>query len=203
MKQYLLPILMSTALVLSARTTDRSEHNPYLIENENRLVQNAQIESGFDTGSPSEFYSVNSLTSLSRLLHRLQERLTTLMNRQNGLASRHHWEYGARIDRNWNGELRWVDLKSSKGTGNATSVRITNRTVVCFHTHPEDSIPQLSYHDRENARQAYRRLCDQCRRRGIPEPAPAWFVTVHASGEMWAWRPGMAVSVPVQGISLS
>ncbi len=195
MKQYLLPLLMSIFLIAPAWTAVHTDHEPYPIQDENRLVPDTSLETRFETDLTSPCYSLDSVESVSRLVRSQQERLTVLLNRQRGLASRHHWEFGARIDRNRNGKFSWIDMKSSKGTGNRTTVSITNRTVICFHTHPAHSIPQLSFHDRENARKAYRKLCEQCRGKGIPEPEAAWFVTVHEDGEMWAWRPGMNRSV--------
>lgn len=195
MKPRLMLLLLSAFLSISGHTAGNREHEPYPVEDENRLLPEVRLEPRLVPGSPFLNDQLDSVESLSRLLQNLQERLADLLNRQNGLASRHQWEFGARIDRDWNGRLRWVDLKSSKGTGNTTAVRITNRTVICFHTHPRKSIPQLSYHDRENARKTHEKICEQCRKKGIPEPEAAWFVTVHEDGEMWAWRPGMNQSV--------
>ncbi len=197
MKQLLFIILFTLTLNTPLLCSDNPEQVPYPVEDENRLLADVQFEPRFVPEPPFTHDQLDSVESVSQLLQTLQERLAELLDRQNGLASRHHWEYGARIDRNWDGRLRWIDLKSSKGTGNATVIRITNRTVICFHTHPRQSVPQLSYHDRENARQAYSRLCDECRRRGIAEPEPAWFITVQAGGELWAWRPGMKQAVPI------
>ena len=129
---------------------------------------------------------------LGRLLHRYRGRLQMMMQDHTAtLSAVHHWEHGARIDVSLTGETRWINLGSSKGTRNRTCMRLTNQTRVCIHVHPEDSVPWPGFNDRMAARQARQSLCMRCRHSGLADPPPVWMVTVHASGQVWAWKEGM------------
>lgn len=129
---------------------------------------------------------------LDRLLYRFRGRLADMLHHHRGsLATLHHWEHCARIDLDWSHHPAWITLGSSKGTGNRTALRIANRTRVCIHVHPEDSVPWPSWNDRRAARRAHDAMVLRCTQQELPEPAPLWVVTIHASGQIWAWRDGM------------
>ena len=139
-----------------------------------------------------------SLQELSFLIHRYRGRIRSMvLNHRGSVSAIHHWEHGARIDRFWDGRFDWVSLGSSKGNGNRTSLRISNCTRVCLHLHPEDSVPWPSHNDRIAARNVMSSLRSRCMSGQLSLPAYVWMVTVHTSGQVWAWREGLRKPVLV------
>ncbi len=129
---------------------------------------------------------------LEHLLYQFRGRLADMLCHHRGsLATLHHWEHCARIDLDWTRHPSWTALGSSKGTGNYTALRIVNRTRVCIHVHPERSVPWPSWNDRKAARSAHGAMSLRCMQQNLPVPEPMWVVTIHASGQIWAWRDGM------------
>jgi len=102
----------------------------------------------------------------------------------------HHWECAATVELDHSGNYHWVEDTRRSVTRNRTKLVVTNRTVMCVHIHPSDSVPWPSFQDRQSARMATRGILQNCRRYGLENPPVLWMLTLHASGELWAWRDG-------------
>lgn len=145
-----------------------------------------------------------STQELAFLIHRYRTRLQSMIQNHNcSLSVVHHWEHGARIDRSWNGGFNWIALGSSKGNGNRTALRISNCTRVCIHLHPENSVPWPSHNDRVAGRKATQSIRSYCLLQNLQQPAFIWMVTVHTSGQVWAWREGIKDPILIYDLPLN